>query len=51
LDPGSFPMKHKNSLQIALAIVALAALGGSFLYAQDKSAADKYSLTDDHAGR
>jgi hypothetical protein len=37
-------MKRKNSFKIAIAAAALAALGGTTLYAQDESAKDKYSL-------
>jgi len=37
-------MKHKNIFKIAIATAALTALGATALYAQDKSATDKYSL-------
>jgi hypothetical protein len=38
-------MKHMNKLTIALAAAALVVIGGTALYAQDKTAQDKYSLT------
>jgi hypothetical protein len=37
-------MKHKRTLTIALTIAMLAAAGGTALYAQNKTAQDKYSL-------
>ena len=37
-------MKHKFSFKIAVAIAVVAAVGGTALYAQDKSAMDKHSL-------